>query len=415
MRALVFSTLGAMLLVGGAAAPAKTGSLAPCGPHRWVRDAPRPPDRLQAFFAEQSYAAGQTATLHVVRAPHGTRMRIFHSGPEKHASRRHDVMSGVPVGPRMRVVPGALSVPIGNWQSGLYFARLAWRGTASYAPFVVRAAVPAAHGVAVVLPTYTWQAYNFLDLDHNGYGDTWYADPRVAVVELNRPFLDHGIPKGLGNVEYWMSLYGKRAAFLSDQDLESVSSAATLLRSYKLIVFAGHEEYVTGHVFDLITRYRDLGGNLAFLSANNFYAHVRREGASIRCLGHFRDEDRPEAALVGVGYLDWNHGVFPNKPYVVVATRDAPWFFRGTGLRDGGRFGFSYGVEIDARTAASPRNTVVLAELPDVFGPGRTAEMTYYVAPSGAKVFAAGAMNFGSSQSGVTDRLLLNLWAHLSR
>jgi hypothetical protein len=67
-------------------------------------------------------------------------------------------------------------------------------------------------------------------------------------------------------------------------------------------------------------------------------------------------------------------------------------------------------VEIDARAPASPRGIAVLADLPNIFGPGRTAEMTYYIAPSGAKVFAAGAFNFESSQSAVTDRLLLNLW-----
>jgi hypothetical protein len=40
--------------------------------------------------------------------------------------------------------------------------------------------------------------------------------------------------------------------------------------------------------------------------------------------------------------------------------------------------------------------------------------MTYYVAPSGAKVFASGAFNFESSQNAITDRLLLNLWNHLA-
>ena len=33
------------------------------------------------------------------------------------------------------------------------------------------------HRVAVVLPTQTWQAYNFRDDDGDGKADTWYADP----------------------------------------------------------------------------------------------------------------------------------------------------------------------------------------------------------------------------------------------
>jgi hypothetical protein len=39
----------------------------------------------------------------------------------------------------------------------------------------------------------------------------------------------------------------------------------------------------------------------------------------------------------------------------------------------------------------------VLARIPDAFGPGKSAEMTYYETRRGAKVFAAGVMNFGGS------------------
>ena len=54
---------------------------------------------------------------------------------------------------------------LGNWSSGLYFARLtAPDGRAvAFAPFVVRPAVPGTSRIAVVLPTYSWQAYNFYD------------------------------------------------------------------------------------------------------------------------------------------------------------------------------------------------------------------------------------------------------------
>jgi hypothetical protein len=323
-------------------------------------------------------------------------------------------MTGLPVGPPVRVHGSRVEIQIGSWQSGLYFVRLVKRGAVAYAPFVVRAAVPGENEVAVVLPTNTWEAYNFLDQDGDGFGDTWYADPRVDTVRFERPFLDRGVPPHLGSFPYWVWLYGKHADFLTDDDLDAASSAVVLRRLYKLIVFAGHEEYVTSREFDLISRYRDLGGNLAFLSANNFYARVVRNREAIRCTGHFRDMGRPEAALVGVQYLDWNHGVFSNRRYLVTGARRAAWFFRGTHLHNGSHFGFSYGVEIDTLAPSSPPRIAVLAELPNIFGPGRTAQMTFYTAPGGAKVFAAGAMNFDSSQSAVTDRLLLNLWNFLS-
>ena len=43
-------------------------------------------------------------------------------------------------------------------------------------------------------------------------------------------------------------------------------------------MFPGHHEYVTTREYDVIERYRDLGGNLMFLSANNFFWRVVRHG-----------------------------------------------------------------------------------------------------------------------------------------
>ena len=64
---------------------------------------------------------------------------------------------------------------------------------------------------------------------------------------------------------------------------------------------------------------------------------------------------------------------------------------------------------------ASPPGTAVLAEVPDLLGPGRTAQMTYYETAAGAKVFAAGTLDFGGSVlRDPQDRMLQNLWAWLS-
>jgi hypothetical protein len=49
-------------------------------------------------------------------------------------------------------------------------------------------------------------------------------------------------------------------------------------------------------------------------------------------------------------------------------------------------------------------------------GAGKTAEMTYYETPKGAKVFAGGALNFAASVTDpAVERLLENVWARLSR
>ena len=58
----------------------------------------------------------------------------------------------------------------------------------------------------------------------------------------------------------------------------------------------------------------------------------------------------------------------------------------------------------------------MLAEIPDVFGAGQTAQMTYYQLPNGAKVFDAGAMNFGgTAELPPVRQLVQNLWTRLSR
>jgi hypothetical protein len=59
----------------------------------------------------------------------------------------------------------------------------------------------------------------------------------------------------------------------------------------------------------------------------------------------------------------------------------------------------------------------VLAEIPDLFGKGFTAQMTYYEMPSGAKVFAAGAFTLAGSvlSDPTVGTLVDNLLTHLSQ
>ncbi len=379
----------------------------------------------EAYFALRSYAPGSTATLEIA-APRGrVTVQIFRVGPEARAVRRDDVMSGVPVSdPRtVRWRGGAgfrsLWVAVRYWPSGLYFARVSSSSSGTcVAPFVLRAGFIHAR-VAVVLPTNTWQAYNKRDDDGDGVADSWYANPGVTNVLLARPFLDRGVPPHFRQYDLgflrWLAHTAKQADFYSDDDLERIYSGRRLAQSYDLIVFAGHEEYVTAHEYDLITSYRDAGGNLMFLSANNFFHKVTRRGARLYRNQLWRDLGRPEAALVGVQYLDWFRDRFPNAPYVIGSVGGAPWLFAGTGLHDGSRFG-RFGIEIDHRTAASPPSTQVLATLPDIFGPGETGEMAYYTTAAGAKVFAAGSISFGgAAEIPPVPTLLENLWERLSR
>jgi N,N-dimethylformamidase beta subunit-like protein len=377
-----------------------------------VADEPR---TIKASFDQRSYRPLEVAHLTVVSRVRGTTLRIFRCGPPAPRSLRDDTMSGVPVTDRVKSVTRRVALKVGDWPSGLYFARLEGpNGALGFAPLVVRPRQLGESRVAVVLPTNTWQAYNFRDVDQDGVGDTWYADARIRSVDLTRPFLNRGVPPHFRGYDqaflWWLALHHKDADVLADDDLERVGDGEQLARLYDLVVFAGHEEYVSAQTYNVVQAYRDRGGNLAFLSANNFYYRVERRKSRLYKIGHWSDVGRTGETLGGVVYVGWSKNRFPNRPYVVTGAKAAPWLFRGTALHNGSGWGL-YGIEIDQRGARPPRGLIVLARIANAFGPGRSAEMTYYTTPSGAKVFSAGVMNFGGSALFPQVSVMLeNLW-----
>jgi hypothetical protein len=389
-------------------------------------------NELLAGFEARSYAPGEVAVLDVVGGDtNRATLQIFRAGasgtPGPAAAAGWDKNTfGKPVtAPRQVLRPSAggrwrVRVRLGStWPSGDYVARLGWGDHTDYAPFILRPTRLGSAPVLVVEPTNTWHAYDVVD------GDSWYLDSSVHVIDLTHPFASSrvtgaqvpaGLPEQFSRFDlgflrwYWRS--GYRADFISDDDLERISSASQLSH-YRLVVFAGHEEYVTSHTFDVMTQYRNAVGNLAFLSANNFFYRVTVSGSTMTGRTPWRDLGRPESALVGAQYAGWDEGHYPNRPYRIVDTAAAPWLFQGTGLHDGSIVG-NYGIEVDEPAAASPRHTQVLAEIPNELGPGKPAEMTIYTRGR-STVFDAGAINFGASAHWpALSRFFSNLWSHLS-
>src|SRR5262249_13895562 len=156
---------------------------------------------------------------------------------------------------------------IGEWRSGVFFARMtAPDGRVGYAPFIVRPAVLGALSrVAVVMPTNTWQAYNFHDDDGDGGPNTLYAGRDGLTVRLDRPYINRGVPPKFSTYDTaflnWVALSGFHPDFLAESDLTNVRTGRDLAAGYDLIVFPTHTEYVTDHEYDLIQQYRDAGGN----------------------------------------------------------------------------------------------------------------------------------------------------------
>src|SRR5207247_588385 len=144
---------------------------------------------------------------------------------------RNDSMAGAPVDSlltlpwyRNREAPTQVRLRAGpNWPTGLYAARFtAPNGREGFAPFVLRPKALGATRQAVVMPTNTWQAYNFYDADGDGFGDTWYAGGNPPV-DLTRPYLERGVPPRFHRYDapflHWLTWAGKTPDFLCDDDL----------------------------------------------------------------------------------------------------------------------------------------------------------------------------------------------------
>jgi hypothetical protein len=310
----------------------------------------------------------------------------------------------------------SISVPIPSAAGGFYFAKLTGVGKrVGYAPFVLRPRRVGQHRVGIVLPTLTWQAYNFRDDDGDGRADTWYARPSVKWISLSRPFDQRGVPP---NYKYyddpflrWLIATGKTVDYLAQSDIVR-AGGRRLADAYDLLVFSGHHEYVTSREYDAVVGFRNRGGNLMFLSANNFFWKTVIRGRRMSRVAKWRDVGRPEAALIGIQYVG-NDGGTHRRGYRVRDAEGARWLFVGTRLHDGSSFS-SFGIEIDKKAPSSPRGTRVLADLHNLLGPGRTGQMTYYERGN-AKVFAAGAFTFaGNVWHSPVDVMMENLWRRLA-
>src|SRR2546423_7917568 len=258
---------------------------------------------IDAAFQADSYRPGAIARLRIATDAELLELQLYRSGPEFVPRVPRASMSGLPAGDPIELPwswnrhSHVVRVRIGDVASGLYFAKLtASDGRIGFAPVVVRPRILGAEArVAVVLPTNTWQAYNFQDADGNGWGDTWYVGPSAAPItlrtHLHRPFLDRGVPPHFANYDadflHWAAWWDHPADYLSDSDLERFGSGAQLARLYRLVVVAGHEEDATSPAYRPVRRFRDRGGNLMFLSPGNFYWRGGRRGG-----GHPRDRRR---------------------------------------------------------------------------------------------------------------------------
>jgi len=396
--------------------------------HSLERKHPAPVVRVRgidAAFGRRSYAPNAVAWLRVATDVPSFTLQLFQAGPETQPTVGY-AMEGVPVDEPRQVdwsahleAPTSVIVRLGDWPNGLYFARLTAPDGQSYdAPFVLRPHEYGLHRVAVILHTNTWQAYNHQDVDGDGWGDTWYAAGDIRTVDLSRPYINGGAPPKWRMYDlpfiHWLYRTGKQVDFLSDDDLQRFHNGRTLARLYDLIVFPGHEEYATRHEYNLVLGYRNRGGNLIFLSATNFMWRVDRSGNRIRRITRWRDLGRPESQLVGVQYRGNDEGQH-HGAYVLSPFGRGFWALDDVDQQELRSWRW-FGIEYDMTTRFSPRGIHVLGRVnPHMRNRRLRGEMTYYQR-GGAKVFAAGTLNFPAGLVYPSFRALLgNVWQRLAK
>jgi hypothetical protein len=270
------------------------------------------------------------------------------------------------------------AIPDG-WPSGAYIAELEEEGRkrsfdlardSGAALFVVRAsrARGRARGLLYKLPIATYHAYN-----DSGGGCFYHHPPRSleppgARVSLRRPGGGIGGPVWGAPDHYdagsarqtfahwdarfirWLARSGYAADFCTDLDIHDDPG---LLRGYRLLVSAGHDEYWSEAMRDGVEDFVGQGGNLAFFAANVCWwrIHLVDGGAAMVChqggpqgaRDHWWPASgvgRPEDALSGASYRHgggWWDGPRETAGYIV--QQAGHWVFAGTGLAGGEAFG----------------------------------------------------------------------------
>ncbi len=394
---------------------------------------------LDAYAGQVSIRPGQPVTLYVRAAPAGrVRVQVLRVGFYGGAGDRRIWSGVVQAGPqpkpktvsgsipgsggltpsRMIVAPWHATTVLQTtgWLEGDYLVRLDAGEATRLVPLTVRSA-DARGRVLLVAGAMTWQAYNAWGGRSLYQGSGSYSG-RSYAVSFDRPYDDfYGagrFPPFDAPVVRLAEKDGLPLAWVTDYDL---AEHPDLADGAAEIVVGGHAEYWTAPMWEGVRRAVAHGTNLADFGANTAYWRVRLAGtvggadrvivgtkdASLDPLArsdpsgattHFRDAPHPrrEEDLVGMRY-----DCFPaDAPWTVA---DAHWWgYAGTGVRQGEQLPRLVGPESDRVYPAPgrPRPMTVVGYSRFPCGPGRPTAQTgvYWVARSGAGVFAAGTMRW---------------------
>jgi hypothetical protein len=340
-----------------------------------------------------------------------------------------------------------LTIPT-DWVSGVYLAKLTGSpsGHQSFIFFVVRN--DGGHEKYVFQNSVTtYQAYNIYggtSLYDNQTNKSVYPYGHATKVSFDRPFdpLDGNGAGQFTRYEYpwvrWAESQGYDLTYITDVD---TATNVNPLTNHKAFLAIGHDEYWSKEMRDNVTAALAAGVNLGFFTGNEMYWQIRLEpnalGVANRVQVGYKDfalaQSRPgpdpffcpaspcapgtdnsrvttewrawpvslpEQLLVGVMFDSTANAA----AYVV--QNSTSWVYSGTGLSDGSKINGIVGYEYDrvfttyvddnsgATVTMTPQpGLVILSNSP--VGTSH-ANSTLYTAASGARVFAAGTIEWSS-------------------
>lgn len=268
----------------------------------------------------------------------------------------------------------SLNIPT-EWRSGYYQVTMRVRdGGGKYVQrttrtaeascfFVLRPAEPGKNSKMLLqLSTHTYNAYNnwggFSLYAYNGRGGnqghrvSYERPPASQFSSWEQPFVE------------WAERNGYVFDYATNGDLEFHPE---MLKSYRLVLSVGHDEYWSAPMRDNLEKFIADGGNVAFFSGNTCCWQVRSEdnGQALTCwkqnylwdpvygargnyatlssIWSHHHIKRPENQLTGVGFL-WggyhkSHGQLMEASGAFTVHRPEHWIFAGTNLKRDDSFG----------------------------------------------------------------------------
>jgi hypothetical protein len=403
----------------------------------WDAVARAPRAAIEGYTSEVSVLPGQALHLHVATSPaQSYRIEFYRVG--WYAGAAPPLLACSPscsgsVAGAARPVPAPAAVTgmvvagwpasdtfvvPASWSSGYYVARLVltsgpYAGLGNLVPFVVRAPRSERSAILVQAAVSTWQAYNPWG------GKNLYPGGSTGGVPANRVSFDRPYTyTGVGGqslfdweiqVARFLEREGYDVSYTTDVDVARDPSS---LLGHELDIVAGHDEYWSREQRDGYEAARDAGVDLAFIASNTGFWQVRYEDDYRTIVGYkesapdpspdrtrttvmFRklDAPRPECGLLGVQ----SHGGLTRGQqidYALQAPSLGHRWYRNTGFAAGATLRGLVGYEWDGVDAACATPPLTVFFHYETGAGGNDADVTTYTAPSGARVFATGSMQY---------------------